>query len=350
MSYAIRAEALVKKYEDTVALDGVDLEVAAGEVVGVLGPKGAGKTTTVRILAGMLPPDAGRAAVVGCDVVADEARVLGLVGVCGLTGPAAPITVAGRTEPPERFAAAEQHLSGAEHLVLRGRLLGMAKRDARARAAELVAFFELTDAATRPLSAFSGGLRRRLDLAVSVVGRPPVVLLDEPTAGLASRAREEIGDMVRRLAADGTTVLFTTESAEEADRLSDRILVLDRGRVLAVGAPDELKRRDGSQTLRVRPTLTADVDTVARILSELTGATPDREASTGLLTVPISDPMLISALVRRLDGAGIATDELGLRLPGLNDVLLTLTARPSEEADRAGAEADRAGAAERNVA
>ncbi|MEU6880984.1 ATP-binding cassette domain-containing protein [Streptomyces sp. NPDC046712] len=338
MSYAIRAEALVKKYEDTVALDGVDLEVTAGEVVAVLGPNGAGKTTTVRILAGLLRPDAGHATVDGFDVAEDEARVRALVGVGGLSEPTGPIAQAGqagRAELPERYAEAEAYLSGTEHLVLRGRLLGMSKRDARTRAAELLEFFDLTDAATRPLNAFSGGLRRRLDLAASVVGRPRVVLLDEPTAGLASRARQEIGDLVRRLAADGTTVLFTTESAEEADRLSDRILVLDRGRVVTEGTPEELKRRTGSQTLQVRPTLTGDVDTVHRILTELTGATPERDVSPGLLTVPIADPMLISTLVRRLDGAGIATDELALRLPGLDDALLTLTARPAGDADRA---------------
>ncbi|MFF5209272.1 ATP-binding cassette domain-containing protein [Streptosporangium sp. NPDC000396] len=314
MSYAIRAEGLVKRYGDMVALNGVDLEVPAGKVVGVLGPNGAGKTTTVRILATLLRPDGGRATVGGHDVVRDPVRVRGLIGITG------------------QYASVDETLSGTENLVLLGRLLDLSKRDAKARAAELLERFELTDAATRPISTFSGGMRRRLDLAASLVGRPQVLYLDEPTTGLDPHTRNEMWEVVRRLVADGSTVLLTTQYLEEADQLADRITVIDHGRVVAEGRPGELKRRVGGQILHVRPTLPADLDEVGRILFELTGLTPARDVNTGLLTVPAADPMLVSALVRRLDGAGIAADELGLRLPSLDEVFLALTGRPAAQA------------------
>ncbi|WP_329571743.1 ATP-binding cassette domain-containing protein [Streptomyces sp. NBC_01361] len=320
MSYAIRAEGLVKRYGDMVALGGVDLEVPAGKVIGVLGPNGAGKTTTVRILSTLMRPDAGRATVGGFDVVKDPVRVRGLIGLTG------------------QYASVDEGLSGVENLVLLGRLLGLSRRDARARAAELLEQFELTDAATRPISTFSGGMRRRLDLAASLVGRPQVLYLDEPTTGLDPHARQEVWGVVRRLVADGATVLLTTQYLEEADQLADGITVFDHGRVVAEGRPDELKRRVGGQTLQVRPTALADLDQVGLILAELTGTTPVHDANTGLLTVPVADPMLVSALVRRLDGAGIAADELGLRLPSPGEVFLALTGHgttpttPSDEA------------------
>ncbi|MGW6158264.1 ATP-binding cassette domain-containing protein [Streptomyces sp. NPDC055144] len=319
MSYAIRAEGLVKRYGDMVALDGVDLEVPAGKVIGVLGPNGAGKTTTVRILSTLMRPDAGRATVGGFDVVKDPVRVRGLIGLTG------------------QYASVDEGLSGVENLVLLGRLLGLSRRDARARAAELLEQFELTDAATRPISTFSGGMRRRLDLAASLVGRPRVLYLDEPTTGLDPHARQEVWGVVRRLVADGATVLLTTQYLEEADQLADGITVFDHGRVVAEGRPDELKRRVGGQTLQVRPTVLADLGQVGRILADLTGTAPVHDANTGLLTVPVADPMLVSALVRRLDGAGIAADELGLRLPSLDEVFLALTGQgttpitPSDE-------------------
>jgi oleandomycin transport system ATP-binding protein len=312
MSYAIRAEGLVKKYGDMVALDGVDLEVPAGKVIGVLGPNGAGKTTTVRILATLLRPDAGHATVGGYDVVKDQNRVRGLIGLTG------------------QYASVDEDLSGTENLVLIGRLLDLSKRDAKARAAELLEQFELVDAADRSISTFSGGMRRRLDLAASLVGRPQVLYLDEPTTGLDPHARQEVWTVVRRLVADGSTVLLTTQYLEEADQLADGITVFDHGRVVAEGRPDELKRRIGGQTLQVRPTVPADLHEVSRILAELTGAAPAHDANNGLLTVPVSDPMLISALVRRLDGAGITADELGMRLPSLDEVFLALTGQPAE--------------------
>ncbi|MGW8883452.1 ATP-binding cassette domain-containing protein [Streptomyces sp. NPDC055749] len=333
MSYAIRAEGLVKRYGDMVALDGVDLEVPAGKVVGVLGPNGAGKTTTVRILSTLLRPDGGRATVGGHDVVKDQVRVRGLIGLTG------------------QYASVDEALSGTENLVLLGRLLDLSRRDARARAAELLEQFELTEAAGRPISTFSGGMRRRLDLAASLVGRPQVLYLDEPTTGLDPHARQEVWGIVRRLVAEGSTVLLTTQYLEEADQLADRITVIDRGRVAAEGRPDELKRRIGGQTLQVRPTVPADLDAVGRILTELTGAAPVRDVNTGLLTVPVDDPVLISALVRKLDGAGIGADELGLRLPSLDEVFLALTGRPADENSESSKQNDQQSTfAERTVA
>ncbi|MGN9843921.1 ATP-binding cassette domain-containing protein [Nonomuraea sp. H19] len=307
MSYAIRAEGLVKRYGDKLALNGVDLEVPTGKVIGVLGPNGAGKTTTVRILSTLMRPDAGRAAVGGHDVVKDPVRVRALIGLTG------------------QYASVDESLSGVENLVLLGRLLDLSKRQARARAAELLERFELTDAATRPISTFSGGMRRRLDLAASLVGRPQVLFLDEPTTGLDPHTRNEVWEVVRGLVLDGSTVLLTTQYLEEADQLADRITVIDEGRVVAEGRPGELKRRVGGQILYVRPTVATDAEKVAWILTELTGAAPIRDRNTGLLTVPADDPMLVSALVRRLDGTGITADELGLRLPSLDEVFLALT-------------------------
>ncbi|MFI7709043.1 ATP-binding cassette domain-containing protein [Nonomuraea sp. NPDC049480] len=307
MTYAIRAEGLVKRYGDKVALDGVDLEVPAGRVVGVLGPNGAGKTTTVRILATLLRPDAGQATVGGHNVVGDPVRVRSLIGLTG------------------QYASVDETLSGVENLVLIGQLLNLSRRQARQRAAELLERFELTDAATRPIATFSGGMRRRLDLAASLVGRPQVLFLDEPTTGLDPYTRNELWEVVRGLVADGATVLLTTQYLEEADQLADRITVIDQGRVVAEGRPGELKRRIGGQILHVRPSVPADGEAVARILIELTGQIPERDANTGRLTVPAVDPMLISSLVRRLDAAGLMTEELGLRLPSLDEVFLALT-------------------------
>ncbi|MER6181566.1 ATP-binding cassette domain-containing protein [Streptomyces sp. NPDC001652] len=305
MSYAIRAEGLVKKYGDFTALDGVDLEVPAGKVVGVLGPNGAGKTTTVRILATLLRPDAGHATIGGHDIAKDPVRVRQLIGLTG------------------QYASVDETLSGAENLVLIGRLLGLSRRDARTRAAELLENFSLTDAAKRPIATFSGGMRRRLDLAASLVGRPRILFLDEPTTGLDPHARQEVWDVVKGLVADGSTVLLTTQYLEEADQLADSITVFDKGRKVAEGRPGDLKRRVGGQILQVRPTVPADVPQVAAILAELSGHAAAEES--GVLTVPADEPLLVSAVARRLDGAGIPADELGLRLPSLDEVFLALT-------------------------
>jgi oleandomycin transport system ATP-binding protein len=313
MSLAIRAEGLVKHYGETKALDGVDLEVPEGKVVGVLGPNGAGKTTAVRVLATLLRPDAGHATVGGHDVVKNPRAVRSLIGLTG------------------QYASVDEDLSGTENLVLLARLLDFSRTGARARAAELLEQFELTDAAGRAAKTYSGGMRRRLDLAASLVGNPSVLYLDEPTTGLDPHARNEVWAVVRKLVANGVTVLLTTQYLEEADQLADTITVFDHGRVVAEGRPDELKRRVGGQTLQVRPTSLRDLDAVQRILGDLTGVRPNRDDDTGLLTAPVSDPVLLSTLVRKLDEAGITADELALRLPSLDEVFLSLTGKREPE-------------------
>ncbi|RSD19523.1 ATP-binding cassette domain-containing protein [Amycolatopsis eburnea] len=313
MSHAIQAEGLVKHFGDTKALDGVDLEVPFGQVVGVLGPNGAGKTTAVRILATLMKPDGGRATVGGYDVVKDPVRVRSLIGLTG------------------QYASVDEDLNGTENLVLIGRLYGMPRAHAKQRAAELIERFELTKAAKRPIRTYSGGMRRRLDLAASLVGGPEVLYLDEPTTGLDPHARNEVWDVVRGLVAEGATVLLTTQYLEEADQLADKITVFDHGRVVADGRADELKRRVGGQTLQVRPTQLSDMDAVDRILGDLSGVRPTRDNGTGLLTAPVNDPVLLSTLVRKLDEAGITADELALRLPSLDEVFLALTGHTAEQ-------------------
>lgn len=313
MSHAIHAEGLVKRFRDVTALNGVDLEVPTGTVVGVLGRNGAGKTTVVRILSTLLRPDGGHATVGGYDVVKDAAHVRGVIGLTG------------------QYASIDEDLTGSENLVLYGRLLGLTRRDARLRTSELLQQFELTEPAGRPAKTYSGGMRRRLDLAASLVGRPRVLYLDEPTTGLDPHSRREVWQVVRRLVDDGVTVLLTTQYLEEADQLADRITVIGHGRVVAEGRPDELKRRTGGQTLQVRPTSLADIGVVSRILADLTGVEPATDADIGMLTAPVSDPVLLSTVVRKLDAAGITADELALRLPSLDEVFLALTRKPSEE-------------------
>ncbi|SDJ37089.1 oleandomycin transport system ATP-binding protein [Actinokineospora alba] len=311
MSNAIEAEGLVKRFGDTVALDGVDLMVPKGKVLGVLGPNGAGKTTAVRVLATLLRADEGSARVCGFDVRTHATTVRGLIGLTG------------------QYASLDEDLSGTENLVLIGKLLGLTKSQAKARSAELLAQFELTDAAGRAVKTYSGGMRRRADLAAGLVGRPEVLYLDEPTTGLDPHSRNEVWSTIRGLVDLGVTVLLTTQYLEEADQLADLITVIDHGKVIATGTPDDLKRRTGGQTLQVRPTLIGDVAAVASILRGLAGE-PHVDLDTGLLTAPVDDPMLLSTLVRRLDDAGITVDELALRLPSLDEVFLAMTGRTRE--------------------
>ncbi len=313
MSLAITAEGLQKRFGDTTALAGVDLAVPPGTVLGLLGPNGAGKTTAVRILATLLRPDAGRATVGGYDVVTDAHRVRQLIGLTG------------------QYAAVDEALTGTENLLLIGRLLGMSRSEARARGAELLARFELTDAAGRAAKTYSGGMRRRLDLAASLVGRPKVLYLDEPTTGLDPRSRLEAWDLVRGLVADGSTVLLTTQYLDEADQLADEIVVIDRGRVIASGTPDELKAKAGTQTFAVRPADPADLATVVSVVSALAGEEPEVDGQ--LVTAPATDPELLPAAVRRLDEAGVVIAELTLRSASLNEVFLSLTGRPAEPAE-----------------
>ncbi|BCL16093.1 ATP-binding cassette domain-containing protein [Micromonospora sagamiensis] len=310
MTHAIRAEGLVRRFGATTALAGVDLEVPSGTVFGLLGPNGAGKTTTVRVLATLLRADEGHATVGGYDVVRDAHRVRQLIGLTG------------------QYASVDETLTGVENLVLIGRLLGLRRPDARARARELLADFHLTDAADRPAKTYSGGMRRRLDLAASLVGRPQVLFLDEPTTGLDPRSRNELWDIVRGLVADGVTVLLTTQYLEEADQLASEIAVVDHGRVIAQGTPEELKTRTGGQTLAVRPERAADLPTVLAVAGQVTGLTPEVAQST--VTVAVNDDSVLPAVVRRLDEAGIAVAELALRGSTLDEVFLTLTGQRAE--------------------
>jgi oleandomycin transport system ATP-binding protein len=308
MSYAFRAEGLVKRFGRTTALAGIDLAARTGTVLGVLGPNGAGKTTAVRILATLLRPDAGTATVAGHDVVRDAAKVRRIIGLTG------------------QYASVDEDLTGTQNLVLIGELLDLRRRDARTRAAELLAWFDLTEAANRPAKTYSGGMRRRLDLAASLVGRPEVVYLDEPTTGLDPAKREDMWGVVRSLVADGSTVLLTTQYLEEADALADEISVIDHGTVIAHGTPAQLKRIAGSQTVVVRPTDHDRLADAANVLFSVSGHEPEAPTP-GVLTVPVDGDAAFTAVVRRLDDAGIGVTELALRLPSLDEVFFTLTGR-----------------------
>ncbi|REE95348.1 ATP-binding cassette domain-containing protein [Thermomonospora umbrina] len=317
MTYAIQAEGLVKRFGETRALAGVDLTARAGTVLGVLGPNGAGKTTSVRVLATLIQPDEGHAQVGGYDVVTDAHRVRQLIGLTG------------------QYAGVDEMLTGTENLVLIGRLLGMSRPESKGRAAELLERFELSDARDRAAKTYSGGMRRRLDLAASLVGRPQILFLDEPTTGLDPRSRGGLWDIVRGLTEEGVTVLLTTQYLEEADQLADDIVVIDHGRVIARGTPDQLKTQAGGQVLEVRPVTEADHVTVARIVAELADA--QAEVRDGLVSAPITDPAVMPAVVRRLDEAGVTVGELSLRKSSLDEVFFALTGHRAE-ADAAPAE------------
>ncbi|MGH3793821.1 MAG: ATP-binding cassette domain-containing protein [Pseudonocardiaceae bacterium] len=311
MNHAIWAEGLVKRFGETTALDGVDLAVRTGTVLSLLGPNGAGKTTAVRVLATLLRPDAGHATVGGYDVVRNGHQVRQLIGLTG------------------QYASVDEALTGTENLQLIGRLLGMSRRETKQRARELLARFGLSDAAGRAAKTYSGGMRRRLDLAASLVGRPQLLYLDEPTTGLDPRSRLDLWDLVRSLVADGVTVLLTTQYLEEADELADEIAVIDGGRVIATGTPDELKAKVGAQSLAVRPADRVDLPVVISAVRELAGVEP--EVAGQLVTAPVADPALLPAVVRRLDNAGVVITELMLRNSSLNEVFLALTGHQAQE-------------------
>ncbi|HEX6681985.1 MAG TPA: ATP-binding cassette domain-containing protein [Candidatus Limnocylindrales bacterium] len=311
MNEAIIAEGLVKRFGETTALAGIDLAVRQGSVLGLLGPNGAGKTTAVRILATLWRPDEGRASVNGFDVVRQAHQVRQLIGLTG------------------QFASVDENLTGAENLLFIGRLLGVPRAEAKARARELLADFDLSGAADRAAKTYSGGMRRRLDLAASLVGRPRILFLDEPTTGLDPRGRTELWGLVKRLVAGGVTVLLTTQYLDEADELADDIVVIDHGRVIASGTPEELKTKTGLQTLAVRPTDMADLPTVVSVVGELARVKPEQKGE--LVTAQVSDPAILPAVVRRLDDAGVVVNELALRSSSLNEVFLALTGRPAEE-------------------
>jgi oleandomycin transport system ATP-binding protein len=306
MTYAIEAEGLVKRFGETVALDGIDLAARTGTVLGVLGPNGAGKTTAVRVLATLLKADAGTARVAGYDVRADAATVRQQIGLTG------------------QYASVDEDLTGMQNLALIGQLLDLSSRDARARATELLSWFDLADAADRMAKTYSGGMRRRLDLAASLVGRPSVIFLDEPTTGLDPAKREDMWDVVRDLVTDGSTVLLTTQYLDEADALADEITVIDHGKVIAHDTPEGLKRVVGGQTLTIRPADAARLDEVATILGEIAGSTPEL-IGRAMLSASVASDEAMTAAVARLGAAGVAVTELSLHLPSLDEVFFTLT-------------------------
>jgi len=310
---AIEAEGLVKTFRKVRALDGIDMVAREGTVFGLLGPNGAGKTTAIRVLSTLLRPDSGRASVGGYDVVRQPKQVRRLIGLTG------------------QYAAVDELLSGQENLYMIGRLLGYPSADARNRAKELLEAFDLADAATKLVKAYSGGMRRRLDLAASLVGRPRFLYLDEPTTGLDPRSRLELWGMIRRLVAEGTTVLLTTQYLEEADRLADEIVVIDHGRVIAAGTPQQLKTRVGGQVLQARPAEPADLAATERILAAFADGEDGTHTDGQLVTVTIADRSALGQVVRRLDDAGIAVDDLSLRRPSLDEVFLAVTGHLAEE-------------------
>jgi oleandomycin transport system ATP-binding protein len=312
MPNAFEAQGLVKRFGATTALAGVDLAAPEGTVLGVLGPNGAGKTTAVRILATLLRADEGRATVAGLDVTTQAAAVRRQIGLTG------------------QYASVDEDLTGLENLVLIGRLLDLSRRDARARALHLLGQFDLSEARDRLAKTYSGGMRRRLDLSASLVGRPSVIYLDEPTTGLDPAKREDVWQLIRRLVEDGTTVLLTTQYLEEADALADAISVIDHGKVIAHGTPAQLKHLVGGQTLEVRPTSPDDLRVVGELLHQISNR-PVESPSRGVLSVPVESDAALTAVVRRLDDDGIAVTELSLRLPSLDEAFFALTGRRATE-------------------
>jgi ABC-2 type transport system ATP-binding protein len=311
---AISVTGLVKSFGDVRALAGVDLEAPPGSVLGLLGPNGAGKTTAVRVLTTLLRPDAGTVRVTGLDVVRDAVELRSRIGLAG------------------QYAAIDENLTGLENLVMVGRLYGERRAVARRRGEELLERFDLVEAAKRPAKTYSGGMRRRLDLAAALVASPPVLFLDEPTTGLDPRSRLEVWATIEGLVAEGTTVLLTTQYLDEADRLADAIAVIDRGRLIAEGTPDELKDRVGGERLEVHLADTTAVDAALRALAPMSDEPPSVDGDTVRLTVRQRTGTIVEA-VRRLDEVDVGVDDLGLRRPTLDDVFLSLTGHAAEAAD-----------------
>jgi daunorubicin resistance ABC transporter ATP-binding subunit len=311
---AILAEAVRQTFGDVVALDGLDLEVEAGTVFGLLGPNGAGKTTLVRILATLQRPTAGRARVLGRDVVAEPLAVRRRIGLAG------------------QFAAVDEELTGRENVEMVGQLYRLSGAEARTRAAEILERFGLADVADRRVSTYSGGMRRRLDLGASLTGRPPVLLLDEPTTGLDPRTRQELWSIVDELRRGGTTVLLTTQYLEEADRLAQRIAVVDHGRMAAEGTAAQLKATIGGNVLSVHLADPAGApDAVAALASLAAGEQPRVDATDGEIRLTVADPAASAEALRRLDARGLPVTAIELHQPSLDDVFLALTGRPAED-------------------
>jgi len=312
---AVEATGLVKTFDAVRAVDGIDLQVRRGQVFGVLGPNGAGKTTMLKMLATLLPIDAGRARVFGVDVAADPHRVRQLIGVTG------------------QYAAVDDNLTGRENLVLFGRLLGLTRARARATAEDLLASFGLADAADRLLKKYSGGMRRRLDLAASLISRPPLLFLDEPTTGLDPRTRGQMWETIRQLVRDGTTVLLTTQYLDEADQLADHIAVIDRGKKVAEGTPDELKSSVGSSTLHVRLEDREHTARAAELIARLIGEPPVLTPEAGGLNIALADANRAADVLIALRQASFGITTASVRRPTLDEVFLAITGHHSDAAE-----------------
>ncbi|WP_438447963.1 ATP-binding cassette domain-containing protein [Gorillibacterium sp. sgz5001074] len=313
--WAVEAIGLKKRFGDNQAVDGVDLKVRTGSVYGVLGPNGAGKTTTIRMLATLLRPDAGKARIFGYDVVKEAQIVRQLIGVTG------------------QYASVDESLSATENLIIFSRLLGLGRAEARRKASELLEEFGLTEAARRPLKDFSGGMRRRLDLAASLIAQPPLIFLDEPTTGLDPRTRSQMWDTIRRLVKTGSTVLLTTQYLDEADQLADRIAVIDRGHVVAEGTVDELKASVGTSSLHLRVQNPQDTDKARRIVEQVLQVRSSVSAEAAKLTAPMADADRVTDLLLALRTGGIHLAEISVQKPSLDEVFLAITGHgvPSNE-------------------
>jgi ABC-2 type transport system ATP-binding protein len=312
---AVETKGLAKFFGDTRAVDGIDLSVRRGTVFGVLGPNGAGKTTTLRVLATLLRPDAGTARVLGHDVVDDPDAVRSSVSLTG------------------QFASVDEELTGRENLVLLGRLLGFTHRAADQRAGELLDAFGLSDAAGKFVKDYSGGMRRRLDIAASIVTTPPLLFLDEPTTGLDPRSRNQVWEIVRVLVAEGATVLLTTQYLDEADQLADRIAIIDHGKVIAEGTSGELKALVGSGTLHVRVLDPAQRAEAGRILTASLGTPFQLESDPAAISAQVSNPELVATALAELARCCVPLAEFSLGQPSLDQVFLALTGHPAEEAE-----------------
>ncbi len=315
----IEAKGLVQNFGDVQALSGVDLAVEAGTVYGLLGPNGAGKTTTVRIFTTLLTPTAGSARVAGFDVQQQAEQLRRAIGLAG------------------QYAAVDEILTGEENLEMVGRLYGLPARVARERAAEILELFDLTDAGGRQVRTYSGGMRRRLDLGASLVGRPQVLFLDEPTTGLDPRSRRDLWEFIERLVGEGATLLLTTQYLEEADRLADQIGVIDHGRVIAEGTADELKTRIGGDVIEFQVADPSQLDDATRAVAAIGTHEPSVERNEAMVQVPVASPVgVITQVVRQLDAHDIKLRDLHIRRPTLDDVFLTLTGQPVPEDEAQG--------------
>jgi len=314
-SYAIEAAGLVKVFGRTRALDGLDLQVGAGAILGMLGPNGAGKTTTVRVLTTLLRPDQGTARVAGYDVRTEAVQVRREIGLTG------------------QYAALDESLTGRANLIMVGQLCRLPKKQARQRAAELLDEFDLADAADRGVKTYSGGMRRRLDLAASLVARPSILFLDEPTTGLDPRSRMVTWEAVRALTASGTTVLLTTQHLDEADQLADSIAVVDHGRVIAEGTSAELKAKVGGERVLLTVAPESDLAAARDVLGRIADGLPHVDPAARTVEAPVDGgARRMPEIVRELDAAGVLLDDLGIRRPSLDDVFLTLTGRAADSA------------------